>query len=246
MDKLIYTAMTGAKATMGQQAAVAHNLANASTTGFRSELHRLRAVPVQSEALPTRAFTLEASVASDFSAGPLQHTGRSLDVAVSGKGWFAVRTADGNEAYTRAGSFEMDANGVLRTRGGLEVVGDGGQLALPPDNSIEVAADGTITAVPLTGSKTAANVVGRFKLVNPAEERLLRGDDGLFRLNDGQPAEQDDAVKVAGGYQEGSNVNVVEQMVSMIGLSRQYEMQVSVLQKAQDNDKAATQVISMN
>ncbi len=71
MDKLIYTAMTGAKATMGQQAAVANNLANVSTTGFRAEMHRLRAVPVQSEALPTRAFVVDSTEGSDFSSGPM-------------------------------------------------------------------------------------------------------------------------------------------------------------------------------
>lgn len=246
MDKLIYTAMTGAKATMGQQTAVAHNLANAATTGFRSELHRLRAVQVQSEALPTRAFAVDASVASDFSSGPLQHTGRALDVAVSGRGWFAVRAPDGSEAYTRAGSFEVDANGVLRTRGGLDVLSEDGPIALPPDTTIDVAPDGTITATPLSGAKGAANVVGRFKLVNPAEDQLTRTEDGLFRLKDGQPAASDATVKVTAGHLEGSNVNPVEQMVAMIALSRQYEMQIGLLQRAQENDKAATQVLAMN
>ena len=90
MDRLIYTAMTGAKGTMDQQAAVAHNLANVNSTGFRAELHKLRAVEVQTEALHTRAFTVDASVATDYTPGPLQHTGRPYDVAIEGKGWLAV------------------------------------------------------------------------------------------------------------------------------------------------------------
>lgn len=246
MDKLIYTAMTGAKATMGQQAAVANNLANVSTTGFRSELHRLRAVPVQSEAQPTRAFVVDATTGSDFSAGPMQHTGNSLDVAVNGKGWLAVTTADGSEAYTRAGSLMVDENGILRTQGGLAVVGDGGEISLPPDNSIEIASDGTVSALPLTGSRNAANAVGRLKLVNPPEDQLVRGSDGLFRQQNGEVADLDENVRVSGGYLEGSNVNMVEQMVSMISLSRNYEMHVRLLQSAEENDKAAAQVLAVS
>ena len=111
MDRLIYTAMTGAKGTMDQQAAVAHNLANATSTGFRAELHKLRAVEVQTEALRTRAFTVDASVANNFDQGALQHTGRAYDVALAGKGWLAVQMPDGSEAYTRNGSLDVSANG---------------------------------------------------------------------------------------------------------------------------------------
>lgn len=246
MDKLIYTAMTGAKATMGQQAAVAHNLANVSTTGFRAELHRLRAVQVQAPSMPTRAFVVDASVGNDFTPGPLQRTGSELDVAVNGKGWLAVTLPDGKEAYTRSGSFAIDANGVLRTQGGLGVAGDGGALSIPPDNAIEIASDGTITAVPLTGARSAANAVGRLKLVNPPEDQLIRGGDGLFRMKSGEPADADEGVRVGGGFLEGSNVNLVEQMVTMISLARSYEMQTRLLQGAQENDRAAAQILAMN
>jgi len=243
MDKLIYTAMTGAKATMGQQAAVANNLANVSTTGFRSELHRLRAVPVQSEAMPTRAFVVDSSIGSDFSAGPLSQTGRSLDAAIAGAGWFAVSMPDGTEAYTRSGSFKLDENGVLRTQGGLEVVGDAGQITVPPENSVDIGADGTITATTLTGT-TVATQVGRLKLVNPPEADLVRGADGLYRLASGEPAPADETVKVGGGYLEGSNVNLAEQMVNMISLARSYETQMRLLSSAQENDRSATQVLA--
>lgn len=243
MDRLIYTAMTGAKATMGQEAAVAHNLANATTTGYRAEVHRLRAVAVQSESLPSKAFVVDASVGSDFSAGPISQTGRSLDVAINGKGWFAVQMPDGSEAYTRSGNFELDENGVLKTRSGLEVMGDGGQIAIPPDNTVEIASDGSITAIPASGAKNTANVVARLKLVNPPEQDLRRGEDGLFRLSAGNTADMDDSVKVASGCIEGSNVNVVEEMVTMISLARQYDLNTKLLQNAQENDKAASQII---
>ena len=245
MDRAIYTAMTGAKSTLMQQASVGHNLANASTDGFKAEIHRLRAVPIISEALPTRAFTVDASVANDYSSGALQYTGRSLDVAIKGKGWIAVQTPDGNEAYTRAGRLEVTANGELVNERGLQVMGEGGPLALPPENRYEVAADGTISAVPSTGNRNASEVVGRLKLVNPDEAELRRSDDGLFRLASGDPADADPAVQVAGNYVEASNVNVVDQMVQMISLSRHFETQTRMLTTLDTNAKAADQVLTI-
>ena len=244
MDRLIYTAMTGAKHTMGQQAAVSHNLANATSTGFRAELHKLRAVPVQGEGLATRAFVVDASVASNFEPGPMQNTGRPLDVAVEGKGWLAVQLPDGREAYTRDGSLQLSANGVVQTRSGLPVLGDGGPVTIPPDNEFMVGKDGTISALQAGGAENVINVIGRFKLVNPPEASLVRGDDGLFRLQDGAVAPQDENVRVAGGYLEGSNVSVVDQMVQMISLARQFEMQTKMLQTAEANDRAGAQVLA--
>lgn len=244
MDRLIYTAMSGAKAVMQQQAAVAHNLANATTTGFREEMHRFRAVPIQSPAQPTRAFVVDASVSTNLTPGALIKTGAPFDVAVRGKGWFVVQGPDGKEAYTRNGSFSVDANGVLRTQNGWAVVGDSGPVTIPPDNSVEIGSDGSVTATPLTGAKTSANVAGRLKLVNPDEATLVRGDDGLFRTSNNVPAVQDDNVRVAGGFIEGSNVNVVEQMVNMLSLARHFEMQTKLLDTAQQDDKSATSIIS--
>jgi len=244
MDRLIYTAMTGAAATMGQEAAVAHNLANATSTGFKAELHRLRAVPIQNTQLPTRAFVVDASVSDDFTPGPLQHTNRAMDVAVQGKGWLAVQMPDGTEAYTRNGSLEVNANGILQTRSGLPVVGGGGPITVPPDVEVVVGADGTVSAVPRTGARNNTTTVGQLKLVNPPEQDMRRGGDGYFRLADGNPAPADPAVRVASGYLEGSNVNVVEQMVTMISLARHYETQTKLLSVAQEMDRSAAQLVA--
>lgn len=247
MDRLIYTAMTGAKHTLGQQAAVSDNLANVSTTGFKTELHKLRAVPVLSDALyDSRAFVVDASVANDYSSGPMQQTGRPLDAAVQGKGWFSVQLPDGSEAYTRDGSFELSPNGVLQTRSGLPVLGAGGPITIPPDNEVSIGKDGAISVTPSTGNQNDVTVVGQLKLVNPAESDLTRGDDGLFRMRQGGPADADPNLQVAGGYLEGSNVNVVDQMVTMISLARQFEMQTKMLQTADSNDQAATKVLQAN
>ncbi len=244
MDKLIYTAMSGAKHMFGRQAAIAHNLANAVSTGFRAEEHRLRAVPVVSESLPTRAFAVDASVANDMTPGPLTQTGRSLDVAVQGQGWLALAMPDGTEAYTRNGSLEVNVNGVLQTRNGIPVQGDGGPISIPPDNTITIGADGMISLKPTSGAQNTVTQVGTLKLVNPPETDLVRGADGLFRLRDASAAPVDPNIQVASGYLEGSNVNVVDQLVNMISLARQYETQLKLLSTAEQNDRAATQLLA--
>ncbi|HTD05381.1 flagellar basal-body rod protein FlgF [Undibacterium sp.] len=246
MDRLIYTAMTGAKHILEQQATTSHNLANTSTTGFRAQLDSFRAVPVVSDGLPTRAFVVDATVGTDFSTGALQMTGRSLDVAVQGKGWLVVQQPDGTEAYTRSGSLKLNENGVLQTQGGLNVVGDTGPITIPPDVSIAIGKDGTISSVPTTGQLNAVNVIGRLKLVNPDESNLVRGDDGLFKTKDGIPAQSDPNVAVAGGTLENSNVNVVDAMVSMISLGRAFEMQMKLLQNAESNATKADQILALS
>ena len=246
MDRLIYTAMTGASQAFTRQAGVANNLANASTTGFRAMEHRFRAVPVQGPGAPTRAFVADASVANVFEQGPMMATGRPLDVAVQGAGWIAVEGANGTEAYTRAGNLQVNVNGQLQTASGLNVLGDGGPIAIPPDNNITISPDGTVSAVPLFGTPNNVNVVGRIKLVNPPENQLVRGDDGLFRTPGGVPAEVDENVKLASATLEGSNVDPVDSMVSMISLARQFETQIKMLQTADADAAKASQILSMN
>ncbi|WP_324780760.1 flagellar basal-body rod protein FlgF [Thiobacillus sedimenti] len=246
MDRLIYTAMTGAKHALEQQATTTHNLANATTTGFRAQIDQFRAVPVQGAILPTRAFVVDSTTGSDFRAGSIQQTGRALDVAVQGEGWIVVQAADGSEAYTRNGSLKLDENGVLQTHDGLNVLGDGGPLSIPPGRNVAIGKDGTISLVPDGSTATGLTSVGRLKLVNPPAADLVRGDDGLFRLKDGQAAEADPKVSVVGGALESSNVNVVEAMVNMISLARQFDMNMKLLQQAENNDSKAGQLLAMN
>ena len=246
MDRLIYTAMTGAKHVFMQQAGTANNLANASTVGFKAQEHRFRAVPVLGEGMPTRAFVVDASVSDVFDEGPQLFTGNNLDVSVKGRGWIAVQSADGSEAYTRAGGLMVDVEGNLKTKGGLTVVGDGGPISIPPDNNIEISPDGTVSVVATTGNRNNTNAIGRIKLVNPPEADLVRGSDGLFRQKNGEAAPLDEQVRVSAGTLEGSNVNVTDAMVNLISLSRQFEMQIKMLQTADTNAQRADQLLSMN
>lgn len=242
MDRMIYTAMTGAKHILEQQANASNNLANATTTGFRAQVDAFRAVPVVGNDLSTRAFVVDATVGTDFTPGSLQQTGRELDVAIQGKGWLAVQTADGGEAYTRHGSLKLSENGQLQTQRGDAVLGDAGPISIPPDTKIAIAKDGTITGMAANQPPT---VLGRIKLTNPAEANLVRGDDSLFRTKDGTPADADAAVNIIGGTLEGSNVNTVEAMVSMISLARQFEMQMALIKNAESNETKASQILAL-
>lgn len=246
MDKLIYTAMTGAKHILEQQATTAHNLANATTTGFKAQVDSFRAVQVQGDGMPTRAFVVDATVGTDFKTGSIQQTGRDLDVAVQGPGWIAVQRADGSEGYTRNGSFKINENGQLQTENGLNVMGDGGPISIPPNVIVSIGGDGTISAVNDFTAPGATTILGRIKLTNPSEATLKRADDGLFVTPNGQAAPADPLVKVVGGALESSNVNVVETMVNMISLARQFDMQMKMLDNAQNNAGKADQLFSMN
>ncbi len=239
---MLYVAMGGAKQILTQQAATAHNLANAATHGYRAETHAFRVAPVIGDGLPTRAHVADASTGTDFSQGPIQQTGRDLDVAIQGEGWFAVQTAAGEEVYTRSGNFQTDSTGQLVTHNGMTVLGDGGPISLPPNANVVVARDGTVSAVPQ--GQSAVQVLGKLKLVNPSAADLQRGDDGLFRLRDGGSADADATVAVTSGALEGSNVNVVEAMVNMIALSRSFEMHMKFLENAEANDRQASSVLT--
>lgn len=240
MDRMIYVSMAGAKMNMQRQDVLSNNLANVSTTGFRAELDAIRAVPVRGDGASTRVYSLETTVGYNDAAGPLSFTGRNLDVAAQGKAWMTVQALDGTEAYTRAGSFEVSAEGTLVTHSGLPVMGDGGPINIPANTEISIAPDGTVSAKDTRGKITG---VGKLKLVTPTDQ-LTRGEDGLFRAGDGAELPADTTARVQDGALEGSNVNPIETMVSMIAAARQFETQMKLMQTAESNEKQAAQLLS--
>lgn len=246
MDRLIYTAMSGAKHTLEQQATTSQNLANATTTGFRAQIDSFRAVPVVGDGLATRSFVVDATVGSDFTPGAVQQTGRALDVAVQGSGWIALQTEDGSEAYTRNGALQISENGILQTQNGVAVAGEGGPISIPPNVTITIGADGTVSSVDNATLPTAVTTIGKIKLVNPPSQILVRGDDGLFRANNAAPVEADATVNLAGGALEGSNVHLVDAMVNMINLSRQFDLHMTMLKTAQTTDNSADQILALS
>jgi flagellar basal-body rod protein FlgF len=155
-----------------------------------------------------------------------------------------VQDANGQEAYTRMGHLQISQNGIMQTTNGLNVLGDAGPVAVPPDQELLIGKDGTVSTVPIGQNLNAVAIAGRIKLVSPAEIDLVRGEDGLFRQKSGQPAEADANVSLISGALESSNVNPAEAMVSMVSLARQFEMQMRVIRAAEDNNRSADKVLS--
>lgn len=246
MDRAIYTAMGAANAALNRQAVTSNNLANASTPGFRAQLMAYRAVPIEGPTHQTRALVVESTPFHDNTLGPVNHTGRNLDVALPQDGWLAVALADGSEAYTRSGNIEVDNEGQLRVRG-MPLLGDGGPLAVPPQAQVTIAPDGTITALGAGDDVTALTPVGRIKLVNAPAQTLRGGEDGLMHsiATPGQPLAADPTMTLMPAALEGSNVSPVKSMVDMIANSRSFEMQMKVISKADENARNANQLLSI-
>jgi flagellar basal-body rod protein FlgF len=243
MDRMLYVAMSGAKETLKAQAANNHNLANASTTGFKADMAAFQAREVTGSGYASRVYATNSTTGIDASTGSMQSTGRDLDVAVQGSGFIAVQGRDGRESYTRAGDLRVDPQGALRTATGLQVMGDGGPVSVPPNTSLLVGVDGTLSIVPQGSGPETRAVVGRIKLVDPPADQVVRTGDGLFRLKSGADAESTATVRLSSGQLESSNVNVADAMVNMIELARRFDLQVKAMRTAEDNGAMSAQLL---
>ncbi|MDO6679628.1 flagellar basal body rod protein FlgF [Shewanella sp. 4_MG-2023] len=231
MDKMLYTAAAGATRIMEAQAIRANNLANADTTGFKADLERVnaKAITATGNSLQTRVLAQTESSGFSQQSGVLNPTGRTLDLAISDQGLFSVMTADG-EAYTRSGVVVPDAQGQLSIDGRL-VMGVDGPIALPEYRELFVGDDGRISII--ADQNGITEEVGQLKLVNPDLDQLSKSQDGLFYGVDGQPLPADNTVQVRSGYLESSNVQAVSELIASMDLTRQFEVQVKLMQSAE-------------
>lgn len=243
MDRMIYLAMSGAKQIALAQASNSHNLANASTTGFRADLDAFASLPVHGPTHASRVYASDERAGVNLDTGVVTSTGRDLDVAVNGTGYIAVQAPDGAEAYTRAGDLRVTAQGLLTTGAGHPVMGNGGPLALPPFDRIQIGADGTISILPLGQGGGSLAVVDRIKLVNPPDTAISKRADGLLATAEPTPA--DASVRLESGALESSNVNTVEALVNMIELARLFEMNVKTMNAAADNEASTNQLLRL-
>jgi len=246
MDRMIFVAMSGAKEAMTAQAVNSNNLANAGTTGFKADFQTSLSQQVYGPGHPSRVYATAQDSGADLNKGSIVSTGRELDMAINGEGWFAVQAKDGTEAYTRAGDFHIDTLGRLKNGAGHSVLGNKGPISIPQHAAINFGSDGTISIQPLGDTPETMVVLDRIKLVNPALEQLQKGMDGLMRLESGKPTKPDSGVSMIAGSLEQSNVNSVSSMVKMIELARSYEAHIKMMQTAEENDRAAAQIIQMS
>jgi flagellar basal-body rod protein FlgF len=247
MDKVLYVAMTGARENMLAQQAHANNLANATTTGFKSDFEQARAMRVLGDGFESRVYSMSERPGTNMESGTLMQTGRNLDIAVDGEGWIAIQGPDGNEVYTRNGNLQINAANQLVTGSGLPVLGNGGiPIVIPPAENIFIGNDGTITIRPLGENAAELALVDQVKLVRPQPNGLFKGQDGFMHTDNDVPLPQALDVQVRAGYLEGSNVNAIADLTSMITLQRQFEMQVKLMKTAEENSSAAAKILQMS
>lgn len=245
MDKGLYVAMTGAQATLRAQAAVANNIANKDTVGFKAERVATEAFQIPGMGLPTRVDAIGARAGYDASMGPIMATGGNLDVALHEGVWLAIQARDGEEAYTRAGELRLSPNGFLQTANGLPVMGQGGPLAIPPHERLHIGGDGTISIQPLGQGPETLATIGRLRLVQvDSPDQLDRGVDGLMRAQ--APLAPAAGNALTAGALEGSNVDAAAMLVEMINLSRQFEMQVKVLKTGEETARASASLLRLS
>jgi flagellar basal-body rod protein FlgF len=247
MDKLVYTAATGLRAHMAAQAAIANNIANASTTGYRADRVVFDRLELKGggAALQARTPTSEEIKDADRTAGAVQQTGRPLDVAVAGDAWLAVQAGDGSEAYTRRGDLSVTESGVLQTGDGFLVMGQGGPITLPPADKVSIAADGSISIVPRGGDPNQPQAIDRLKLASAKGSETVKGLDNLLRVRGGGVLPEDLDAKVQTGALEGSNVNMTQALVDMIENQRSYEVQANLLKEARTMDESSASLMRL-
>ncbi|EKN5960582.1 flagellar basal-body rod protein FlgF [Yersinia enterocolitica] len=240
MDKLLYTAVSGANRSLTQQQIHANNLANVNTQGFRADLERATATQVPGGSYNSCVAVLSQNAGVDMTAGSLQETGRELDVAIKDRGLIAVLSG-GREVYTRNGQMEVGPDGDL-TINGMPVLGDGGAIVLPAYSAVSVADDGTIAIIPQAGGIKTPAEVDRIKLVDIPANQLSKNNRGLL-VNRRGAAARDENVQLVSKHLESSNISAISEMTASISLSRQFEAQIKMMKVAEELAQSGNRII---
>lgn len=247
MDKMLYVAMTGARENMRAQQVHANNLANATTSGFKADFEQARAMRVTGEGFESRVYAMSERPGTNTESGTLFETNRDMDIAVDGNGWISVINNDGKEVYTRNGSLQLLSTGELVTSDGNPVMGaSGAPIVLPPSSKVNIAGDGTITVYAIGDPATEPAVIDRVKLVTLEKDTFFKGTSGMMETNNGLPVNQDINVKIRSGYLESSNVNAVGELTSIIGLAKQFEIQIKMMKEAEENSSKASTILKLS
>ncbi|NWF36551.1 flagellar basal-body rod protein FlgG [Mariprofundus sp. KV] len=260
MMRALWTASTGMAAQSLNVDVISNNIANVNTNGFKRGRAAFQDLMYQqvkapgSEAssagtqLPTGIQVglgvRTAGVASIFSEGSFQQTDNPLDLTIQGRGFFQIQTPNGDTAYTRAGSFSIDAQGQLVTHNG-DLVQPG--ITVPSDaQTIQVSADGTVSAVQPGGIQTVLGQIQIADFINPSG--LTHLGSNLFQVSNasGEPTignpNENGLGSIGQGMLEMSNVSMVEEMVNLIAGQRAYEMNSKAIQAADEMLQTANNV----
>lgn len=219
MNNGLYSAFLGMRARQRTLDTQANNIANAMTTGYKAE--RLLYSTIEADkkgesSMQNLVAGVMTSGATDFTTGNINQTGRDLDVAIDGDAFLQIQTPRGVR-YTRAGNLTLDANGQLVTKNGNLVVGENGAITVPKGGELSIGTDGSLSV--------KGQNIGKLKLVrfdNPASALQKEGDSLFIETGSEKPLQATNS-RILQGSLEGSNINSIQEMVSMINNNREFE-----------------------
>jgi len=245
MDRVIYTSLTAMRGSMARQTAIANNLANVNTPGFRGEIAEAQAIWLQGSGVGGRAVSSEEVVGADMRAGTVATTGRDLDVALRGDALLVVQAPNGEEGYTRRGDLTIAASGLLTTGDGHPVQGTQGPITIPAADAIKIDEEGRVWIVPAGGDPENPQQVDRIRIASPAGSDIVKGLDGLFRVRNGGILPDDPEARLVAGALEGSNVTATTALVEMIEASKSWDSQLKLISDARDMDSATANLMQL-
>jgi len=245
MDRVIYTSLTAMRGSMARQTAIANNLANVNTPGFRGEIAEAQSLWFEGAGIGGRALASEEVVGADMRAGTITSTGRDLDVAMQGDAMLVVQAPDGEEAYTRRGDLQLSASGLLTTGDGHPVQGTQGPVTIPPADSIKIDDQGRVWVVPAGGDPENPQEVDRLRIASPAGSDIVKGLDGLFRVRNGGILPDDPEARLVTRSLEGSNVTATTALVEMIEASKSWDSQLRLISDAREMDSATANLMQL-
>ena len=245
MDRLIYTSLAAMRGSMSRQTAIANNLANAQTPGFRADMASAQALWLDGSGLDARAMSSEEVLGADMKAGTVIQTGRDLDIAMQGDALLVVQAKNGEEAYTRRGDLQVSPSGLLTTGDGSPVQGTQGPVTIPPADAITIDQEGRVWIVPQGGDPENPQEVDRLRLATPTGSDIAKGLDGLFRVKGGGILPDDPEARLLTRSIEGSNVTATSALVEMIEASRSWDTQLKMIGDVRDMDSATANLMQL-
>lgn len=245
MDRLIYTSLSAMRGSMSRQTAIANNLANAQTPGFRADMANAQALWLDGSGLDARAVASEEVLGADMKAGTVTQTGRDLDIAMQGDALLVVQAKNGEEAYTRRGDLQISPSGLLTTGDGSPVQGTQGPVTIPPADAINIDQEGRVWVVPQGGDPENPQEVDRLRLATPTGSDIVKGLDGLFRVKGGGILPDDPEARLLTRSIEGSNVTATSALVEMIEASRSWDTQLKMIGDVRDMDSATASLMQL-
>jgi len=245
MDRLIYTSLSAMRGSMARQTAIANNLANAQTPGFRADIANAQSLWLDGSGLDARAMASEEVLGADMKAGTVTSTGRDLDIAMQGDALLVIQAENGEEAYTRRGDLQVSPTGLLTTGDGHPVQGGQGPVTIPPADAITIDQQGRVWIVPQGGDPENPQEVDRLRLATPTGSEIAKGLDGLFRVKGGGILPDDPEARLLTRSIEGSNVTATSALVEMIEASRSWDTQLKMIGDVRDMDSATANLMQL-